>query len=106
MEREYIQLESGDTDILLKSISDDVQTAPLPKSTNAVSRGWPTLPRRVETSFYTRLTDFAVDLGLLTCSVAFFAFALTVMKYDQAPVHSDDVPAETLLSAAKYVSHL
>ena len=49
MEREYIQLESGDTDILLKSISDDVQTAPLPKSTNAVSRGWPTLPRRVET---------------------------------------------------------
>jgi hypothetical protein len=105
MNRDNFQLESNDTDILLKSIgSDDVHTAPLPKSTDEVRQGWPALPRRVETPFYKRLTDLAVDLVLFSCSVAFFAFALAVIKYDKAPVDSDDVPAQTLLSAAKYVS--
>jgi hypothetical protein len=105
MEREQIQLESNDTDILLKSIgSDDSHTAPLPKSTDDVRQGWPALPRRVEKSFHKRLTDLAVDLVLFSCSVVFFAFALAVIKYDQAPVDSDDTPAQTLLSAAKYVS--
>jgi hypothetical protein len=105
MERDHVQLESNDTDILLKSIgSDDIHTTPLPKSTDDARQGWPALPRRVETSFDKRLTDLAVDLVLFSCSVAFFAFALAVIIYDEAPVDSDDTPAQTLLSAAKYVS--
>ena len=105
MERDHVQLEFNDTDILLKSIrSDDIHTTPLPKSTDDVRQGWPALPRRVETSFYKRLTDIAVDLVLFACSVAFLAFALAVIKYDKTPIDSDNRPAQTLLSAAKYVS--
>ena len=107
MEREHMQPGSDDTDILLGSIApDNINTAPLPKPTNDAPRGWPMLPRRVKTSLHTRLTEFVVDMVLLACSVAFLAFAMTVIKYDQAPVHSHSTLAQTLESAAKYVGYM
>jgi len=68
--------------------------------------GWPTSPRRIESSLFTTVLGIVFDLALFGSSCAFFVFALIVYHYDQTPTAENPVARRTLEDTAKYVTLL
>jgi hypothetical protein len=66
--------------------------------------GWPGSPKVVKPTIITIISDLAVDLILLSFSLLFLAFALTVRHYDQAPISSNPHAFDLLSQATRYVS--
>ena len=73
------------------------------EKTELLPHGWPTSPKSVKASVASIVADFAVDIILLALAVAFFAFGLTVRRYDQTPIASHPRLTNALVEATKYV---
>jgi hypothetical protein len=71
-----------------------------------VLQGWPSSPKPINTPFYVKILNGALDALLLACSVVFLAFAIAVNMHDQHPTASYPRLTTTLLSATKYVISL
>jgi len=66
--------------------------------------GWPRLPQPVNISIPTVIWRLIVDIALLALSMAFLAFAIFVISYDQKPTASHRQAAERFEQASKWVS--
>ena len=86
------------------SISSAGTTAPLLEDLEVTPKGWPTAPKVIRPSWWVIVCESTFDLLLLSCGVAFLAFAATVSHYDQASTLENPRTTRLLLSATKYVS--
>ncbi|KAI1411309.1 hypothetical protein F5Y13DRAFT_191584 [Hypoxylon sp. FL1857] len=77
-------------------------TTPLLSGAAHVPQGWPISPSPIRSSVFSIVADLIVDVILLSLSVAFFAFGLTVRSYDQTPTEANPRTTNTLLQATKY----
>jgi hypothetical protein len=85
-------------------VDHDTQADPLLAELVRRPNGWPASPRVVKSTIITIVSDLAVDLTLLSFSLLFLAFALTVRHYDQAPISSNPRAFDLLSQATRYVS--
>jgi hypothetical protein len=82
----------------------DTQAGPLLAEHTQRPDGWPSSPRLVKPTIISVVSDLAVDLILLSFSLLFLAFALTVQHYDQASISSNPRVFDLLTQATRYVS--
>jgi hypothetical protein len=88
------------------STRTDATAAPLldnDKPISALERDWPKSPKAIRHSLWVGAWNFALDILLLACAVAFLAFAAIVSHYDKVPIDENPQMTRTLLNASKYV---
>jgi hypothetical protein len=68
-----------------------------------VPRSWPTSPKPVKSSLFAIVLTATFDFALLACAVVFLSFAITVYRYDQAPIADNPIATRRLQSASTYV---
>jgi hypothetical protein len=82
----------------------DTQAGPLLTEHAQRPNGWPASPKVVKPTIISVVSDLTVDLVLLSFSLLFLAFALTVRHYDQASISSNPRVFDLLSQATRYVS--
>jgi hypothetical protein len=85
-------------------VDHDIQAGPLLTEHAQRPDGWPASPKFVKPTIISVLSDYAVDLILLSFSLLFLAFALTVRQYDQASISRNPRAFDLLSQATRYVS--
>jgi hypothetical protein len=99
------QQEFGTSDFLLEPLvcQESISDA-FAEQTLLTPRGWPTTPQALDHSSVSIVLDVVVDVILLTLSIIFLAFSLTIRSYDHAPTEQNPRMTSVLLGLAKYVS--
>jgi hypothetical protein len=101
--RKSTDVEQSDVPVdQLHTHTDALPVKPLLKQeTINVTHDWPKTAKPLKTTFTDYLSDVIVDVALLTLSVGFLAFALSVRHYDHASTVEHSQAKRVLLALSK-----
>ena len=85
------------------ALDSEFPNAPLLEKHPEMSQGWPTSPQPVKGSFLMTIRNILVDILLLALSLAFLAFALFVVWYNDKPTSHHPQAAERIQQASIWV---